>query len=427
MAETQPTLNSFISYNTETVVNPLYAAFLAGSTYKPPTFNGVSGAASTNPGGLFGWLIYARTEASTPAKGLSSDPYLVYTRPAELINDLNALKGITACLLSTSDSQGGTFGFFKAVGLGITGTTFGNDFYKAISYLAYGGSLVIAGTCGGFNTYESDTSNKLDVLLGYNASADEARYVESNPHIMGIFASLTDGAGYTAQPFDSLFSSANLVTGATVANRIINIAGKNNRSVITSTLLSGSEMKANTNLIADVAGAFTRAKNNNTIYFSVAGVDNGNLLNGNVLTPILWNDETEKNKYKKNRVNFYSVSGLNKFMGLDLVGATAGATSSYTSDERIGVSKLKTDIESNIQSILLKYVFDVNTATTRSAITAEISYYISGLSQYLDSTYTQIFCDDGNNTDYDPQINVKVVVKPLLASETFDITVVSQS
>lgn len=427
MAATQPTLNSFISYNTENVVNPLYAAFLAGSTYKPPTFSGVSGAANTNPGGLFGWLIYARTEVASPARGLSTDSYLAYTRPSDLINDLNTLKGITACLLSTSDAQGGTFGFFKAVGLGITGTTFGNDFYKAISYLAYGGTLVIAGTCSGFNTYESDTSNKFDVLLGFNASADEARYLENNAHIMGIFASQQNGAGYTAQPFENLFSSASLVSGTTVANRVVNVAGTNSREVLTSTLLPDSSFKVNSNLIADVAGAFNRAKNNNTLYFSVAGVDNSRILNGNVLTPVLWDEESVKNIYKKNRVNFYSVSGLNKFMGLDLVGATAGASSAYTNDERIGVSKLKTDIKANIQSILLKYVFDVNNATTRAAITGEITYYISGLSQYLDTTATEIYCDDNNNTDYDPTINVDIVIKPLLSSETFQISLTSQT
>ena len=110
-------LNSFLApnqFNSEKAISPLYAAILAGSTYYPPSFAGVSGAASTNPGGLFGWLIYARSQVS-PIKGATTDTYLVYNNPFDLVNDLNVLQGTTACLVSGLTAEGGTFGFFRYI------------------------------------------------------------------------------------------------------------------------------------------------------------------------------------------------------------------------------------------------------------------------------------------------------------------------
>lgn len=86
-----------------------------GTTYAAPTFGGVSGAASTDPGGLFGWLIYARNTFYSPAKETTGDTYLVYTNPQDLVGDLNKLSGVTACLIS-APSVGATYGFFVTAG-----------------------------------------------------------------------------------------------------------------------------------------------------------------------------------------------------------------------------------------------------------------------------------------------------------------------
>lgn len=424
-----PSLNSLISptsFNTETTVLPLYAAMLAGSTYYPPIFSGVSGAASVNPGGLFGWLIYARTQLATPVKGATTDKYLVYSNPSDLINDLNNLGGITACLISGLTSQGGTFGFFLADGNDIKGLTNGIDLFYALTYLGYGGNLILAGSTPGLINYETATSNNIDVLIGFNGNTAEARYVEQSPNIIGIFGSTGNGAGYTAINFDALFTNASYVTGNTVANRIVNIAGQNTRNIATSTLKENSTWNVQTNLVSDVAGAFARAKNNNTLYFTVAGKDNSSLLNGQVLTPIQWTDTESKNLYKKNRVNFYTYSELQNFLGLDLVGATIGTSSTYLSSERIGYSKLQRDVQSNIRTILLRYVFQTNDAITRASITSEISLYLNSLSQFLDTTATQIYCDSSNNTDYATTINARVVIKPRSSSDEFVITVSSE-
>lgn len=421
-----PSLNSFISpnyLNTETAVSPLYAAILAGSTYVPPTFAGVSGAASTNPGGLFGWLIHARTALSTPIKGSTTDTYLIYTNPSELVNDLNSLGGLTACLLSGSTAEGGTFGFFLRSGDTINGLTNGKDFMYALTYLAYGGTLVLVGSTLGFMNYETTTTNTIDVLIGQNGNTAEVNYVENSVNTMGIFASQNMGAGYTAINYDTLFGSPTFVTGNTVANRIINVAGVNNRKIITSTLRENSTYNSLMSMVSDVAGAFVRAKNNNTLYFSIAGINNSAVLNGGVSLPVLWTDEKTKLLYKKNRVNFYTTSNNEDFLGLDLVGATASSGSTYSSNDRIGPAKIKQDIENNVRNILLKYVFQANDSATRKAITSEISLYLFGIGQYLDQTYTQIFCDESNNTDYTSTISARIIVKPLISSDEFVIDV----
>lgn len=421
-----PSLNSFTSpnyYNRESAVVPLYAAMLAGSTFRAPTFAGVSGAANTNPGGLFGWLIYARTSLATPTKGSTADKYIVYNNPFDLVNDLNNLGGITHCLLSSSISQGGTFGFFLANGNNIAGLSNGIDFMHAISYLAYGGTLVISGSTSGFISYELDTSNAIDVLIGQNGNAAEISYLQAAPQVIGIFPSINGGEGFTALNFDSLFSSPSFVSGTTYSERIFNVSGTNQRTIITSTLKENSSYVSTLSMVSDVAGAFVRAKNNNTLYFSIAGNSNSVVLNGAVVLPTLWTNKTQKDIYKKNRVNFYTTSNRQDFLGLDVVGATASAGITYSANERVGPSKIKQDIETTVRNILLSFVFKTNDKNTRAAITAQISSYLTTISQYLDPNYTQVFCDETNNTDYNSTINAQVVFKPLVASDEIVINV----
>ena len=427
-----PTLNSFLNppyYTYQGSSSPLYYGFLAGSTYVPPTFNGVSGAASNDPGGLFGWLIYSRTELASPTSGLTTDNYIVYTEPFTLVKDLNnlSLNGITACILTTSNTQGGTFGFFSSDGSSITGKTNGNDFLSAIYSLAYGGTIVITGTTSGFVSYESATGNYLDVLMCKGTTA-EARYLENAVSTMGIFPSINDGSGQTALNFDSLFTSASLVSGSTVADRIVSVSGKNHKFELpTPSLAQNTTYTGSLNLVPDVIGAFSNSKTTNNIYYSVAGFDNSKILNGVVRSPILWTDTVTKNIFKKNRVNFYIQSSSNYFMGLDLVGATAGSNSTYTSNERIGPSKLRVDIETTVRQIILKYVFLPNNATTRASITSEVSFRLQELGNFLDPSFTQITCDGSNNTDNTPTLTVDIIVKPLISSETFSISVTTES
>jgi hypothetical protein len=424
-----PTLNSFISpnyFNTEKTVNPLYSAILAGSTYVPPTFSGISGAASTDPGGLFGWLVYSRTALSNPTKGTTTQSYIVYTNPSDFVNDLNNLGGITSCLVASTNG-GGTYSFFTYSSTDITPLTNGNDFLYALTYLAYGGVLVIAGNTAGLISYEADTSNKIEVLIGQTANAMAARYVEETPQVFGIFSSVNNGAGYTAQNFDTLFSSSALVpftAGATVSDRIFNVGGQIQKSKIPMTsLFTGTYLTYTLSAVSEAAGAFTRAKDKRNIYISVGGTDMSVPLNGTIKLPIFWSDTSSKNIYKKNRVNFYSKTGSSYFLGLDIVGATSGSSSSYTTNERIGPSKLKQDIETQVGAILLKYVFNVNNSSTRSSVSSEVTQYIFGLNQFLDPNFTQITCDSSNNTDNSATLKVDITIKPLISTEEYSLSV----
>jgi hypothetical protein len=256
----------------------------------------------------------------------------------------------------------------------------------------------------------------------------EARYLENAVSTIGIFPSVNDGAGQTALNFDALFTSTSLVSGSTVADRIFSVSGKNYKFKIPTTSLGTNTTITNTiNLVPDVVGAFATAKSRNNIYYTVAGLGNSTVLNGIVQNPINWTDTNTKNIFKKNRVNFYIKNDKNYFIGLDIVGATAGANSSYTSNDRIGPSKLRVDIETNVRTIVLKYVFLPNNATTRASITSEVSFYLQSLGAFLDPEFTQITCDSSNNDDNSSTLVVDTIVKPLISSEEFRISVITES
>jgi hypothetical protein len=426
----QVSLNSFINptnYNTETTTNKLYAAFLAGSTYYPPNFNGTNQATSVNPGGLFGWLIYSRTAKASPAKGLSSDTYIAYGSPNDLINDLNALSGVTNALLSTA-AAGGTFSLFTQSGNILTGTTIGNDFILANTYLSYGGVLVIAGTTAGFANYTNATNNNIDVIFGLTGYTSILTYMDVlSPYTVGIFPSINDGAGFTAQNFDTIYPTA--VSDTTISSRIFNVGGQIiNKNIPTSTLASNTTITYTQSGIADAAGAFTRSIDADKYFLTVAGPDLSSVLNGISVNPTKWETTTTKNIYKKNRVNFYTMGLQIAFLGLDTVGATAGANTSYTSDERIGPANIKNSIRRDVTQILLKYVFDLNNSTTRSSATSDITLLIeTNYNQYLDPTYTQVVCDSTNNTDNSTTLVANITVKPIIATAEFTVNVSVES
>lgn len=435
-----PTLNSFISpaiFKSESVTNPLYAGLLTvGTTYAPPVFNGMNQATTVSPGGLFGWLIYARSQIASPARGVSTASYIEYTSYNSLLNDLNLLGGVTYCLISKS-TEGGTHGFFyynaSSSLPNVTGRTAGIDFIHALNYLSYGGVLVISGSCAGLIDYQNSKSRTLDVLIGQTADTNRARFLENNDYIFGIFPSVNDGAGYTMADFSTLFSNAaciNFATGATVADRIFNVAGQSQLTLATDSLQTGTQLQYTISSVADVAGAFNRSKNKQDLAYTVAGLDYSTPLNTKITNVIAWTNDTDKNIFKKNRVNFYSQSssGTDKpvyFLGSDLVGATTGSGSTYTIAERFGPSYISNTIEKNVKNILLKYLFSVNNSSTRSSVTTEVTLYIQSLNEFLDPTYTQILCNSGNNDDNSSVLTVDITVKPLITTEsyTFSLTI----
>jgi hypothetical protein len=424
-----PSLSSFVNnsqFQTLDSKNPLLTGFIAGSSYVAPTFNGDAGAASADVGGLFGWLIYARSAKYSPAIGNTYDTYIVYNTPSSIVADLNQLGGVTYCLVSET-GQGGTFGFFKNYSNKLVPYTPGTDFLHAVNYLAYGGTLVIAGTCAGLNNYENDYNVSLDVLLGTTANASLCNYVKNKPYITGIFPTISsggqDGAGNTMPNFDAFVPGTSLVAGSTFANRVFVTKGvKTVTDLSTESVAKNSKITYQIPAVADVAGAFTSAKSQNLMFVSVAGIDKSTIINGTITNTVDWTDTTTKDLLRKNRVNFY-VNYNPPFLGQDLVGATAGTSTTISVDERVGPAKLKTDITRDVTNIGLKYLFKVNNASTRSNVVAEITVYLEKYATYLDKTGTQIICDSTNNQDNSTSLNISVVVKPILSTESLSIDV----
>jgi|688.fasta_scaffold01316_43 hypothetical protein len=426
-----PTLNSFISpsiFSTESTTNPLYAGMIAGATYAIPTFTGASGAASNDPGGLYGWLMYSRTQLANPVRGTTSETYIEYSDYNSFINDLNLLSGITYCLVSRT-TEGGTQGFFSYAGTKVTPRTNGYDFLHALNYLSYGGSLVIAGTTTGLKNYLNANSYKLDILMGQTGNTATVPFVRDNDYIFGVFASSSDGAGFTAINYDSLMGPAFVPfsQGATASDRIFNVGAQSFKAPFaTDSLISNTTLEYTISSVSDVAGAFTRSKNTNSLPLTVAGSNFSTPLNTKINNIVDWSDEATKNIYKKNRVNFYTKIDTNTFtnyfLGSDLVGATAGAGATYTSSERVGPAYLQNYIQNNVNDILLKYIFAINNSTTRSSVSTEIGSFILSISQYIDPTFTQIICDTTNNTDNSATLSADVTVKPILSTTTYTVT-----
>jgi hypothetical protein len=416
-----PSLSSFISsnqYNREIISVPFVGAMRTGTGYRTPQFD--ADGVCFDPGGLFGWLIYART-AFTPTKGLTTDTFVAYTNPSDLVQDLNRLSGVTNALLYPNLS-GGTWSFFKtADSTTVSPTEIGNQFLNAISYLAYGGTLVLAGQVAGFNKYLQDNPTAaFDIAIDPIIDSNMVSWVTSQEYITGIFPSGPDatgvsGAGYTMANFAATIGS--LANGMTQGIKYFSVLGLTTRTIDVPLLQANSKITYTIPSTSDVAGFFARSKNRNELYLTVAGLDRSTVLNGDVINPINWSS-TLKNNLRSNKVNFF-VNANEKFLGADLVGATAAANGIVTVDDRIGPAKLKLAIMQAINNVAFKYVFDINNATTRDQVTSEIQTAIDPFNPYLDTSKTEIVCNGTNNEDNSSTLNIDVVAKPIIGTESF--------
>lgn len=419
-----PTLSSFLSsnqYNREVISAPFVAGMLAGSTAKGLCF-GAEGS-TLDPGGLFGWLNYARSNTGLNPSGIvgnTSDTYILYTNPSDLVQDLNKLKGITNCLLSVTSTTGlshtSQFSFFKEDGAtNLIGITNGIDFIHAINFMAYGGSLVLVGNTSGFDSYlANDVNNKIDVIIDTKSKQEIVDWIKNQKYTIGIFPSINEGTGYT-------LSSTLENVGSTNAMRYFSVYGTkttSGSSISTDSLKASSKLTYSIPAVADVGGFFARAKNLNELYITVAGIDKSRVLNGTISNTIVWNGDL-KSKLRKNKVNFF-VAYNPIFLGSDLVGITAASSeAALTNSDRVGPANLYTEIDKTINDIGIKYVFEINNATTRGEVTSEVQTALDRFATFLDTTKTQIICNNTNNVDNSSTLNIQVIVKPIVSIENF--------
>jgi hypothetical protein len=429
-----PTLSSFTSTNqfrTETASDAfkMDCGYLTGLTYVAPTFSSVG--ASNNPGNLFGWLIYARAIKSSPAIGTTASTYVYYTSPSAIVNDLNKLNGVTGALINPTTTTGNSFGFFIYDGttntdgtsnLGVTGA--GREFLYALDYLSYGGNLVIAGTTKGFLDWKTDYNTDFDLIMGATGLgfSGAQRWLEREaPYTIGVFPSLNDGAGTTLTNF--VFNGTSFVEGATVADRVFSVYGqKTVTNLPLPSLYTSGVLTYVNNLSADVAGMFTRVNARNELYLTIAGSSRGTILNGSVTGTVNWSDSALKTLLTGARVNYFLNFTSGNFLGSDLVGATA-STSAPIVDERVGPAQMKSAMKRDITDIGLKYLYQINNATTRLLITAEIQNYLLEYSTNIDTAQTQVVCNSTNNTDNAASLTIFVSVTPLLGTSTFTLNI----
>jgi len=415
-------LSSFISsnqYNREVVSVPFVAAMRTGTGYRAPVFNGIQNATSIDPGGLFGWLIYARTNF-TPAKGATTDTYILYTNPSDLVQDLNRLGGVTYCHIAPV--SGSTYSLFIPKSTTeVSPTTIGLQFLNAISYMAYGGSLVLAGQASGFDKYiQENNTSTIDVVIDPLIDTSLVNWLSNQQYTTGIFASRPDatgvtGAGYTMANFDDVLGAQ--VSGMTQGIKFFNVYGLKTKSALDVSLLQqNSTITYTIPAVSDVAGFFARTKNRNELYLTVAGLDRSTTLNGDIANPIDWYS-TLKSYLRTNKVNFF-INNNPKFLGSDLVGATY-STSAITVNDRIGPARLRFAITQAINNIALKHVFSINNQTTRDQVVSEVQTALDPFAPYLDTTQTQIICNSDNNQDNSDTLRIDVVAKPILGTESF--------
>lgn len=423
-----PSLSSLVNssqYTKENLTFNFITGMKLGTGYVAPVFNGVNGAAGNNPGGLFGWLIYSRTNFFNPIKGSTTSPYIVYNNPYDLIGDLNGLSGTTACLVSATGA-GGTYGFFiNNESNRLIPNSTGIELLHALNCLAYGGSVVIVPNANGLSEYITDTGTYFDVVVDHEFNSSIATWLINQKYTIGLFPSIKDsegytGGGYTLANFASLFGNTSYVTDVTVGNRMFSTCGlKTLTDLDTSTIQENTKMTYTIDTVNDVAGFFARAKNRNESYLTVAGLDRSTVINGNVINSVDWNTDL-KTTLRNNRVNFF-VNYEPKFLGSDLVGATAGTTN--TINNRVGPSKMRADLTKAVNDVVLKYVFDVNNQTTRNQVISDVQTALEPFAPFLDTTKTQIICDSSNNTDNSSTLKVSLIVQPIVATETFLIDV----
>lgn len=423
-----PSLSSFISTpfvsetRSKTYVTGMIAGTCANGFNFGATYSGNSWSA--DPGGLFGMLIYARNYRSNPKLGNTYDRYIEYRSAGAFVQDLNKLDGLTGTLVATDGTGLSYYTFFKNNGNNtLSGQTNGNQFLQAVNYLAYGGRLVISSSTTGLDLYQTDNNIKINSLMGIAGSTTEVRWVESTPYVTGIFASKNQGATYDMISYDTLLAtpSTNVpFSTSTVANRLFNVYGQKTQTTNTSLLVPNSTITYTQSAIPDVCGFMARTNDRNELYLTIAGVDRSTVLNGTV-SAISWSNDTLKNLLKGNRVNYF-LSYTNNFLGLDLVGATA-TTAAVTADERMGPAQMKTAMTRDITDIGMKYLYEINNADTRSSVQNEISAYLQGYANFLDTTKTQIVCNSSNNTDNATSLNIEVTVTPLLGLTSFVVNV----
>lgn len=447
------TFISTANYQSETNGNPLLVGAKLG--LGPSTMVGATA-------GLFGALC--------SISGNSAEKHFRFDNASQLVGALNA--GLSGSETTFNE-------IFRAQYNGVTGPSrAAYELGAALTVLSYGANLVVFGSYEGARDYQADATNEpleAFVIEEQNTAVDSLT-PSTNNVILGVTSGVTGFAAASVAPtgaysaigllleapeFQDVFFFHGSLSGAdfSVAQNLL--PGSSDWSTIrrspgldgvsgtyydfnddsTAYRLDQDELERifcvigkkttiyqvsqnfgyTDNAVAieglgayDAVGAMARAKARNELFYSIAGVDRSQLLNCYSYTPTFVLNSGAIPTLRENRVNFYSPNTATGtiYLSSDLVGTTGA----IDAEDRIGLAYLKRQIDADVTSIGERYTFQINNAALRSNYTNAVETYLQNYLNVIDPLYTQVICNDTNNTDGASTLNMTVIVRPLQSS-----------
>lgn len=426
-----------------------------------------------------GGLFYCLGQAT----GLTTDKWFAYDNASQLIADLNSGLSGTSTTFNANfvASFGGITGPSRAM----------IELSSCLSTLAYGCSVVIFGSYKSMKEYQEDpTNDPLEaVVIEEQGTSIDLLTPTTNNLMLGMttqYPGFTDSSVSPTGAYDPImlmqqstafnncfffhaaltgadFSIAQDVTFGVDYSNIKRYSGLDGRTGTYYNLSNGSsgytltsdqltrtfcvlgkkttewQFSSGNNfgytddvctvyslLAYDAAGAMARAKSRNELFYSIAGVDRSKILNANSVTPsFIQTNSTPLDALKTNRVNYYLSSSTNGlfFLGSDVVGSTG----TIALENRFGPAYLKAKVTEDVYTLGEPYMFQINNSATRSNYTTTVENYLQNYSNVLQNEYTQVICDETNNTDNSSSLNITVTFRPLISNYDISVTVSLQS
>jgi hypothetical protein len=70
-----------------------------------------------------------------------------------------------------------------------------------------------------------------------------------------------------------------------------------------------------------------------------------------------------------------------------------------------------------------KYLFELNIQATRDSVISEVNSVLDQYSYAMVRSTAQVICNTSNNTDYATNLNIDLIIQPLLGVDQFVINI----
>lgn len=346
-----------------------------------PIIAGIEAEASSHLSAfLCGFSFYQKvTQADATQLG-----YKIFNNPNELLSvfDISVLSGVSS-------------GF--ATGAGFSGGTIQDrELHSALNYLQYGGILVAAtGASALNNTNLSIDSAFCEDNAKFNDVITLISLRQDCVGIVGTSAEYHSGtsANYptTSMAVYSMYAITGISGATSIDENFYSIIGRKTRDRI-----YGATGTINILLTSDVAGLMAIVDNGFGPWTPPAGIRKGEVLNFTNYEPKLseTNASTLTDSYGIN-----SISGIYGYP--DRVFVMGDSTLEQVDSDRmhIGISRLILHIKRGIKPLLQGVLFEINNASTRTALTNSVSNFLERIRNKNGiKTYT-VTCNETNNTE----------------------------